>query len=142
VHQHKVSPGHAARTLIRFEQDMFPWVGRTPIDALSAPELLAVLRRVESRGAIETTHPIKDACGQVFRDGVASGICERDHAADLRDALKPVNVKHMATVLPPTPMHHTMRDKLVAAIQACEELRDRALVQFAQRSGLLSELWS
>jgi integrase len=101
VHQHKVSPGHAARTLIRFEQDVFPWVGRTPIDALSAPELLAVLRRVEARGAIETTHRIKDACGQVFRFGVVTGLCARDPAADLRDALKPVKTKHMATVTDP-----------------------------------------
>ncbi len=50
VHQHKVSPGHSARTLIRLEQDVFPWIGRTPITALEAPALLQVLRRVEGRG--------------------------------------------------------------------------------------------
>ena len=40
----------------------------------------------------------------------------------------------------PKGMHHATRNKLVAAIQACEELRDRALVHFAQRMGLLSDL--
>ena len=109
IHQAKVSPGHAARTLIRFEQDVFPWVGRIGIGELEAPELLAVLRRVESRGAIETAHRIKDACSQVFRFAVASGHCKRNPAADLRDALKPVRTKHMATVTDPKGVGNLLR---------------------------------
>jgi integrase len=101
VHQARVSAGHAARTLIRFEQDVFPWIGRLPISSLTAPVLLEVIRRVEARGAIETAHRIKDACSQVFRYGIACGMCERDPARDLRDAMKPVNTKHMAAVTDP-----------------------------------------
>jgi integrase len=101
IHQAKVSAGHAARTLIRFEQDVFPYVGSEPIREITAPVLLTVLRRVEARGAIETAHRIKDACGQVFRYGIASGVCERDWAADLRDALQPVNGKRMAAIIEP-----------------------------------------
>lgn len=109
IHQAKVSPNHAARTLIRFEQDVFPWVGRVGINELSAPELLKVLRRVESRGAIETAHRAKDACSQVFRYAVASGYVERNPAADLRDALKPVNTRHMATVVDPKGVGQLLR---------------------------------
>ncbi len=109
VHQHKVSPGHAARTLIRLEQDVFPWIGRTAINALEAPALLEVLRRVEARGAIETAHRAKDACGQVFRYGIASGQCQRNPAADLRDALKPVKTKHMAAVTDPKAVGNILR---------------------------------
>jgi hypothetical protein len=100
VYRAKVSEGHAARTLIRFEKDAFPYIGRTPFADVTAPILLEALRRVESRGAIETTHRLKDACGQVFLYGIATGRCERDHAAALRDALKPVRMKH----LPPSPV--------------------------------------
>lgn len=109
IHTAKVSPGHAARTLTRLEQDVFPWVGRVPINALSAPDLLTVLRRVEARGAIETAHRVKDACGQVFRYGIACGLCERNPAADLRDALKPVKTKHMATVTDPPLVGNVLR---------------------------------
>ena len=109
IHKAKVSSGHAARTLIRFEQDVFPWLGAVPIGELTAPKLLAVLRRVESRGAIETAHRIKDACGQVFRYGIACGNCERDAAADLRDALKPVNTRHMAAVTEPARVRDLLR---------------------------------
>jgi integrase len=109
IHQASVSAPHAARTLIRFENDVFPWVGRVPLGELGAPELLTVLRRVEARGAIETAHRIKDACGQVFRYGIATGQCTRDPAADLRGALKPVNTKHMATVTDPKRVGQLLR---------------------------------
>ncbi len=101
VHQAKVSAGHAERTRIRFEQDAFPWIGARPIAGLEAPEVLTVLRRVTARGAIETAHRLKDACGQVFRYGIATGACTRNPAADLRDALPPVPTRHHAAIVEP-----------------------------------------
>lgn len=101
IHTEKVSPGHAARTLIRLEQDVFPWVGALPIANITAPALLIALRKIEARGAIETAHRALQACGQVFRYGIATGRCKRNPAADLRDALKPVNTKNMAAITEP-----------------------------------------
>jgi Arm DNA-binding domain len=101
VHEAKVSAGHAERTRIRLQQDAFPWLGSRPLGEIEAPELLACLRRVEARGAIETAHRIKDACGQVFRYGIAIGACTRNPAADLRDALRPVQTKHLAAIVEP-----------------------------------------
>ncbi|HEX5687370.1 MAG TPA: integrase arm-type DNA-binding domain-containing protein [Ideonella sp.] len=110
VHQAKVSAGHAARTRIRLEKDAFPWVGSRPIGEIEAPELLQCLRRVETRGAIETAHRIKDACGQVFRYGIATGACTRNPAADLRDALRPVLVRHHAAIVDPKEVGGLLRD--------------------------------
>jgi integrase len=101
VHAAKVSADHAARTRIRFEQDVFPYLGQKSIAGIEAPELLTVLRRVTTRGAIETAHRIKDSCGQVFRFGIATGACQRNPAADLRDALPPVPTRHLAAVIEP-----------------------------------------
>lgn len=67
IHESAASAGHAQRTRIRFEQEAFPWLGRRPLAEIEAPEMLACLRRVTARGAIETAHRLKDACGQVFR---------------------------------------------------------------------------
>ncbi len=110
VHEAKVSAGHAERTRIRLEQDAFPWLGRRPIGELEAPELLQVLRKVEGRGAIETAHRLKDACGQVFRYGIAIGACQRNPAADLRDALKPVQARHHAAIVDPAHAGKLLRD--------------------------------
>lgn len=109
IHESKVSPGHAERTRIRFEQDAFPWIGRRPISEIDAPELLATLRRVFARGAIETAHRLKDACGQVFRYGIATGECKRNPAADLRDALPPVPTRHLAAIVEPAKAAELLR---------------------------------
>ncbi len=101
VHVAKVSAGHAARTLIRLEQDVFPWLGGQTISEIKAPHLLQTMRRIESRGAIETAHRALQACGQVFRYAIATGRAERDPTPDLRGALKPVLVTHMAAITDP-----------------------------------------
>jgi integrase len=110
VHQAKVSTSHAERTETRFENDVFPWLGKRPIAEIDAPELLAVLRRITERGAIETAHRAKDACGQVFRFGIASGYCKRNPGADLRDALPPVRTKHLAAIIDPKKAGELLRD--------------------------------
>lgn len=109
VHKRKVSEGHHARTRIRLQQDIFPVLGRRPIAEITAPELLAALRKVEMRGAIETAHRIKDACGQVFRYGVAVGVCTSNPAADLRDALRPVLSRHHAALTDPVDVSALLR---------------------------------
>lgn len=110
VHSAKVCAKHANRTLVRFEQDVFPWLGARPIASIEAPELLAVLRKIEARGAIETTHRAKYACGQVFRYAVATGQCTRDPAADLRDALRPAPTRHLAAIVDPAGGRRLIKD--------------------------------
>lgn len=78
------SESHSIRTIIRLEQNVFPWLGAKNINNITAPELLTVLRRVENRGALETAHRVNQICGQVFRYAIATGRAERDPAADLR----------------------------------------------------------
>ncbi len=92
---------HGDRIIRRFERDIFPWIGGRPIAEVTAPELLAVLRRIESRGALETAHRALGNCGQVFRYAVATGRAERDPSADLRGALPPTDGEHFAAVTDP-----------------------------------------
>ncbi len=47
---------HSDKIIRRLECDVFPWIGGQPIADVTAPELLAVVRRIESRGALETAH--------------------------------------------------------------------------------------
>ena len=95
------TPGHAVTILRRLELNVFPWIGERSIIEIKAPELLMALRRIESRGALETAHRVRAICGQVFRYAVATGRAERDLAADLRGALPPVKPKHHAAITDP-----------------------------------------
>jgi integrase len=109
VHMATVSTGHAERTRIRLEKDVFPWIGARPLKEIDAPELLECLRRIEARGAIETAHRAKDACGQVFRYGIAAGYCRGNPASDLRDALRPVLARHHAAIVDPVQAGELLR---------------------------------
>ncbi|MGH8113241.1 MAG: tyrosine-type recombinase/integrase, partial [Rhodanobacteraceae bacterium] len=40
---------HADKIIRRLERDVFPWIGSKPIATMTAPDVLAVLRRIESR---------------------------------------------------------------------------------------------
>ncbi len=83
------------------EKDLFPWLGNHPIKDISAPDLLAVLRKIESRGAHEKAQRCREYAGRVFRYAIATGRAERDLSADLRGALTPVKVKHHASITDP-----------------------------------------
>ncbi|MBW2572776.1 MAG: tyrosine-type recombinase/integrase [Deltaproteobacteria bacterium] len=89
---------HAKKIIRRLELYVFPWLGSRPIAQITPPELLAVLRKIERKGILETAHRTKQNCGQVFRYAIATGRAERDPSADLRGALTPVKHGHMATI--------------------------------------------
>ena len=92
---------HGDRIIRRFERDIFPWIGGRPIAEVTAPELLAVVQKIENRGAIETAHRALANCGQVFRFAIATSRAERDPTGDLRGALTPVKGEHFAAVTDP-----------------------------------------
>ncbi|MBI4741329.1 MAG: integrase arm-type DNA-binding domain-containing protein, partial [Betaproteobacteria bacterium] len=102
-------PAYAERLLRRFERDIFPTIGKKAVAGIKPMELLAVIRKIEARGAIETAHRALQDCGQVLRYAIATGRAERDIAADLRGALEPVVVTHYASVTEPTEVAELLR---------------------------------
>lgn len=97
----KWSGANADKISRLFERDIFPWIGDRPIKAITAPELLTVLRRIEARNVHETAHRAHQNCGRVFRYAVATGRAERDPSRDLTGALAPVVQTHHASITDP-----------------------------------------
>jgi hypothetical protein len=89
---------HRKRVYARFENDIFPQLGKRPIAEITPMELLGVIKKIEDRGAGDTAHRTLGSCGQVFRYGISTGRCERDITAGLRGALKPVEERNFAAV--------------------------------------------
>jgi hypothetical protein len=65
---------HRDRIIRRFERDIFPWIGARPIAEVTVPELVAAVRWIENRGALETAHRALGNCGQVFRYASARSV--------------------------------------------------------------------
>jgi integrase len=100
-YSHTWVPSHALHKLERLEKNVFPWIGRRPIKELTAPDVLAVLRRMESRNVLDTAHRVRFECGAIFRYAVATGRADRDPVADLKGALPPVKNGHHAAPTDP-----------------------------------------
>lgn len=91
---------HADYVLRRLEADVFPALGRMPIAEITAPQLLAVAKKIEARGASDIARRAWQTCGQVFEYALAHGKVERNPAKDVRPgaALKPRRKEHFARV--------------------------------------------
>ncbi|MGD0169609.1 MAG: integrase arm-type DNA-binding domain-containing protein [Smithella sp.] len=103
------SEGYAETLMSRLELYIFPWIGKRPIAEIKVPELLAVLRRIESRGKLDTTQRVRIICGQVFRYAVVTGRAERDPTTDLKGALPRAQKINRAAITEPTKVGKLLR---------------------------------
>ncbi len=92
---------HSSKIIAQFEKDIFPWLGARPVEKIISPVLLAAIKRIESRGALETAHRTLSYCEQIFCYAIATGRAQRDPTTGLRRALPPVKEKHHASITAP-----------------------------------------
>lgn len=92
---------HSSRIIRRLERDVFPWLGRTHVAEIEAPDVLTVVRRIEERGSVETAHRALRDISSIFRYGIATARLTRNPAGDLRGALQPVRKSHFPAITDP-----------------------------------------
>lgn len=119
------APSHADKIIARLENDVFPWLGGKAIADITAPDVLAVLRRIEGRGTLDTAHRASGNCSQVFRYAIATGRALRDPVPDLRGALPPVVKTNFAALTNP--------DEVAALLRAIDAFKGTFVVQSALR---------
>ena len=102
------SEGHTHTIRSRLHNDLLPYIGGRPLSELGAPELLATLRRIEDRGAIESAHRCKMICKQVFDFALAEGIVIANPAQALGAALQRPPDRHHAALVDPAEVGRLM----------------------------------
>ena len=90
--------GHKELTLRTLKQDAFPSLGHRPIAEITPSELLAAIRTIEKRGALEIAGRVLQRCGAVFRYAIATDRCSSNPATELRGALKKPKRTHYTTI--------------------------------------------
>ncbi len=98
-----------------------PAIGARPITDISAPEVLGVLRIVESRGRHETARRLRATIGQVFRYAIATGRAEADPTSALKGALTTPTVRHRAAIIEPKAFGGVLR--AIASYEGAPETR-------------------
>ncbi len=91
------------------EKDVIPFIGAMPISAIGPRDVLAALRKMEARGALDSVHRVKQVTGQVFRYAVAIGAAERDVTQDLKGSLAKPAPSHFAAITEPKQLGDLMR---------------------------------
>jgi integrase len=111
--------------LRRLELHVFPYIGQKSLELLTPPDLLEVLRRIESRGTYDLAHRVRSICSRVFRFARATGRQCQDIAADLIGSLTPVEKEHMAAIVEP--------QRIGALLRSIEAYRGEPVTCFALR---------
>lgn len=117
LHESEWVPTHADKILQSLEKNVFPNLGAKPVNAITAVDVLGVLRQVEARGASDMVKRLRQRIGDVFMYSIACGAAISNPAEGLHKAV--------------TPYRATRR----AALQA-SELRDFFIRLDAVRLGL------
>jgi integrase len=96
----RTSDHHVEQTLRRLVADVFPAIGTRPIAEIEAPELVAMAKEIEKRGAGELAKRSLQVCSMIFRYAIANGKASRNPAIDIRpsDVLKARKVENYARV--------------------------------------------
>ncbi len=100
--------GHAEAVLKSLEHYAFPPLGDIPVDRLTPPMVLEVIRAIETKGSLEMASKTLQRIGAVFRFAIQTGRATYNPAADMRGALKARKVEHRAMIQPdelPTFLH-------------------------------------
>jgi len=139
----RLDPGTVRRDRDRLEYFVFPYLGNRPISRITAPDLLACLRRIEARGRLETARRTRSLFGRVARYAIATGLAERDISADLRGALANPVETHYASITDPAKVGALLRaiDGFQGQLATAAALKLAPLV-FVRPGELRAARWS
>jgi integrase len=107
--QTDLDAGTVRRHRGRLEKFIFPYIGKQPIGAVTAPDLLGPLRRIEAAGKLDTAKRTRELCGAIWRYAISTARADRDISADLKGALAPAVSKNHAALTEPKRVGELLR---------------------------------
>lgn len=137
-------PVHANDVITSLERDIFPHLGKMPMDEIDKPLLLSVLKRIEARGAIETARRVKQRVSSIYKYVNAYGAKLDNPAADINEALAPLPPsKRYPALLEVSAIRTMLGDIDRAGASPVTRLGARFLALTAQRPGMVRYMeWS
>jgi integrase len=120
------SAQHVDATRRRMEANIFPLLGARPVTEIEPPELVALVKAIEARGAGDLAKRALETTGQVFRFAIAHGYASRNPAAEFKpaDVLRPTRKVNLARVDP---------SELPALLRAIELYRGKPITRLAMK---------
>lgn len=134
-------PVHANDVITSLERDVFPELGAFDVAEIDETMVLAVLAKVEQRGAIETAHRLRQRISAVFRYAKAKGATRTNPALDIAIVMKrvPKSVSRPAFVTLPE-VQDLLRTVEHAGASPVTKAASRFMALTAQRPGMIRRL--
>lgn len=89
-----IAPTTHSRDYSQYQRDIKPVIGHMNIEDITAPDVLAIGKAVEARGATDMARRAMRQTGQIFKQAIREGLVTHNPANDLTEALQPHKVKH------------------------------------------------
>ena len=99
------------KLLRRLEVDVFPWIGARPVADIVPADLVRIIERIESRGAVDLAKRVHNAVGRIFKYAVTKGFASSNPAQsiDLSLILTQNSVQHHSSVTEPKAVGELLR---------------------------------
>ena len=119
------SDTHYVRENRNINKDLMPYLGKRVLADIEAVELLAVIRKVEERGALDVAHRVLLTAHGVWCHGIATGRVKYDITPGIKKALMPHDKKNLPAIIDPVELGELLR--------ACEAYKGGPVVRAALR---------
>ena len=93
-----IAPTTYSRDYSQYQRDIKPFIGHMNIEDITAPDVLAIGKAIEARGAADMARRAIRQTGQIFKQAIREGLTNLNPANDLTEALKPHKVKHHSRI--------------------------------------------
>lgn len=103
------SDTHYVREHRNIEKDLKPYLGMRSIGSIEPIELLAVVQKVEERGALDVAHRVLLTAHGVWGYAVATGRATRDITVDIKKALQPHLKRNLPALTDPLDVGELLR---------------------------------
>lgn len=117
------SQRHAETVVDRLVANVYPEIGNVPVAALTAGDVLRLVKKIEARGAKEVARRVLGICSLIFRYAVALQLVPSDPCRDLSGALAPRVKSHFAAL--------TTQDEAGELMRRIDEYQGTAVVRAA-----------
>ena len=103
------SDTHFVREQRNITKDLMPFLGKRSIDSIKPMELLAVIQKVEERGALDVAHRVLLTAHGVWCHAIATGRATIDITPSIKKALKPHIRKNLPAIIDPIEFGELLR---------------------------------
>ncbi|OPK09231.1 integrase domain-containing protein [Pseudomonas sp. VI4.1] len=120
-----VTPAYAEDIWRSLTLHVFPDLATTPISAISAPQVISLLRPLETKGSLETVKRLSQRLNEIMTYGVNSGLIHANPLSGIRSVFKKPKKKNMAALAP-----DELKELMVAIANASIKRTTRCLIEW------------